>query len=65
MFDVIRVLDSPPAKTVFFYYLRNGPVHRGKATNRIGSKVISLIIKYFFSWRADFLVGDATECRVQ
>ena len=60
MFDVIRVLDSAPAKIY-----GAGQFHRGKATNRIGSKVISLISKYFFSWRADFLVGDATECRVQ
>ena len=42
-----------------------GQLHHRKATNRIGSTLISLSGVSLAGLRADFLVGDAPECRVQ
>ena len=39
-----------------------GQFHHSKAANRIYG---CFFMSYFFTWLADFLVGDAPECRVQ
>ena len=64
MLGAIRVLNSAASKTVFFLVCEDGAgqFHHGKAANRIYG---CFFISYFVSWLADFLVGDAPECRVQ
>ena len=39
-----------------------GQFHHGKAANRIYG---CFFMSYFLTWLANFLVGDAPECRVQ
>ena len=51
----------------FFFFAKRKPASFIMARQRIGSNLrfVSLSIGYFFSWLADFLVGDAPEGRVQ
>ena len=60
MLGAAHVLNNAASKTFFMCEDGAGQFHHGKATNRIYR---GFFIRYFFSWLADFLVGDAPECR--
>ena len=62
MLGAIRVLNSATSKTVFYVRRRSGPV-----SSRQGNEMDlrPFLISYFLAGFADFLVGDAPECRVQ
>ena len=62
MLGAIRVLNSAASETVFYVRRRSGPVSSRQGNE---SDLRLFLYQLFFSWLADFLVGDAPEYQVQ